>query len=182
MKSWGALFFVIFNLLNTASYADELEDKLNKILSSNWDKSYNRLACTDNLIKVLKDFDQELLNKAYVLHIFHKHIPYASITPLSQRLIVKDKIFKKGRWLFHGVLVVQNKVVDLDFTDQASVIGLNDYFKLMWKSNEVEHNFRFQIKKASLYTKFDADGDIKGSKTLSYDELFFTELFSKNLY
>ncbi|MGH1468629.1 MAG: hypothetical protein ACRBBP_07095 [Bdellovibrionales bacterium] len=114
-------------------------------------------------------------NAAFIIHIFHKYVPYQPITPTAHRLHSSDKTIKNQRWSFHAVLYVSGLILDLDYTNSPKLESHPTYFQKMWPQEELMNNYLFQIKPANLYHRFDTDGSMDEDL---YPPMTFEELKS----
>lgn len=127
-------------------------------LSAAWNEDYISLACSDNVMRLRSRLTEYEKNSSFVIHIFHKYVPYEPVKPRAQRLHTGNRIIKSNLWTFHAVLYTSGLILDLDYTDSPRVEGVHLYFKKMWPKIELYEDYRFQIKPANLYSRIDSNG------------------------
>lgn len=146
---------------------------LNEHLAAAWNDSYQSLACSDNIYDLFHEieYSETHFNTAYVIHIFHKHIPYAPIFAHQQRTIVEEKTYQPTRWTFHAVLLIDGIILDLDYTNSPRPTPLHAYMTSMWMEEDLLGDYRFQFKRAELYLGSDLNGYMKDQPELTFNEL-----------
>lgn len=158
------LFVFTFYLMITVGQASV---DPSQVFQDSWSLDYTPLACSDNVRRLYSRLGRP--QNSWVLHIHHKSVPYVPIKPLKPR--TPESVFLPVRWTFHAVLILENKVFDLDYANRPTPTQVLDYFDAMWNMSALESDYRFQIKKAESYTAYDADGDMAGVEELEYFEL-----------
>ena len=159
--------FLIVTLFAFTSTGHSQTKNLNSDFQDAWVLDYKPLACSDNVIRLYQRFERP--KNSWVLHIFHNSVPYVSISPRHPRRL--EGVFLPTRWVFHAVLLVDGKVYDLDYKDEPTPINTESYLESMWDPEALEHEYRFQIKRAQDYTTYDADGDMAGLEKLRHFEV-----------
>ncbi len=162
------LFILLLTFNNSFANQEELQAHLNRA----WNEIYRPLTCSDNVYELYQSIvDSETkFNKASIVHIFHQHVPYEPIFATNQRTIVGDKTYQASRWTFHAFLVIDGYVLDLDYSNEPTLISFSEYMKTMWNKTSLA-NYRFQIKPAQLYEQHDLDGSMNGYEIFEYSKL-----------
>lgn len=155
-------FIIIYLLLLTSAWS-QIDEKLHAVFSQSYRQDYRPLTCSDNVMAlgnrlVDQGFDEE---EMFVVFITHKHVPHVPLYPRHQRLSFNNKTYKPSPWTFHALLLFKNNVLDLDFTDQPTILPIDKYFDTMWDQENIPH-MRIQIKPFTDYRKEDFGGTFAG--------------------
>lgn len=118
--------------------------------------------CSDNVERL----SQRLVNADYslpqgrIVHLRHKAVPYMSLNPKRARLRVRENVYRPPHWMFHAIFVVDGLVIDLDYRDEAHIVGLNTYMKEMWNAEELQ-DILFQEKPMTDAGGYERSGLLK---------------------
>lgn len=87
--------------------------------------------CSDNVRRLLKLFQEENINLSdyKVLFLFRRkpNLDLGSLMPENSRIPTPG-------WVFHVIIVTDNKVFDLDFNSSPLVLETEEYFATMFPS------------------------------------------------
>lgn len=107
----------------------------NEALKYGWPANYRALWCPSNVFNLLRRLDEAKVNLAnarvlYIIPVYYvSHQGEAEIRPRAAR-IGRDGPTRE--WTFHVVLQVENKILDLDFTNDPVIVETSEYFARMF--------------------------------------------------
>jgi hypothetical protein len=107
----------------------------NEAQKHGWPANYTALWCPTNVFNLLRRLDEAKvdLSAAQVLYIVPAY--YAgqkgdsSVRPRAARVGAEGAV---REWTFHVVLLIDDKILDLDFTNSPVVVSKDDYFARMF--------------------------------------------------
>lgn len=142
-------------LITQVSLAADLP-KLQTLLKTNFTTFYTPRFCGQNIDRLVRAADQKRidLTNSYVAVL--KHPGFWGLQAFSAR----GQVGQRQPWGFHVILIADNYVFDLDFTNQARVLPLKKYFIEMFVPKakpDIPYNFKSELPyiELELYSSHD---------------------------
>lgn len=140
----------------------------NESLKHGWPANYEAMWCPTNVFNLLRRLDEAKvdISNAQVLYI----VP-SFYSGKKGDSFVRPRVARVGpngpvrEWTFHVILLIEGKILDLDFTNEPVVVELNDYFGRMFGKGPLA----VQPAKADLYFRSIPAADYYSSYTGNWE-------------
>lgn len=140
----------------------------NQAQKHGWPANYTALWCPTNIFNLLRRLDEAKvdLSSAQVLYV----VP-ASVAVHKGESDIRPRAARQGRegpireWTFHVVLLIDGKILDLDFTNDPVVVDVSEYFARMFGKGPLAT----QKSKQDLYVRSIPAADYYSSYSGNWD-------------